>query len=94
MINCRSRKLTLCCGLQTYIDHTKATELAMRFLRPLHCRNGDKAGAVAALLADERGVTSIEYTLIAALIVMGLVILINQIGDFVSTPFETIASQL
>jgi Flp pilus assembly pilin Flp len=50
--------------------------------------------AVLALLADARGVTSIEYALITVLIVMSLVILISQIGDFVSTPFETIAARL
>jgi Flp pilus assembly pilin Flp len=53
-----------------------------------------KAGAAPCLIADERGVTSIEYTLIAVLIVMTLVILISQIGDFVSTPFVTIAGKL
>jgi Flp pilus assembly pilin Flp len=74
--------------------HTNATELAMRFLLPSHRRTKGQSGAVAALLADERGATAIEYTLIAALIVMSLVFLIAQIGDFVSTPFETIASQL
>ena len=53
-----------------------------------------KAGAVLALTADESGVTAIEYTLIAALIAMAFVALITQIGDFVSTPFETIAGKL
>ena len=52
------------------------------------------AGAVLALIANESGVTAIEYTLIAALIAMAFVALITQIGDFVSTPFETIANQL
>jgi Flp pilus assembly pilin Flp len=53
-----------------------------------------KAGAVLGLIADESGVTAIEYTLIAALIAMAFVILITQIGDFVSTPFQTIAGKL
>ena len=53
-----------------------------------------KAGAVFGLTADERGVTAIEYTLIAALIAMAFVVLITQIGDFVSAPFETIAGKL
>jgi Flp pilus assembly pilin Flp len=53
-----------------------------------------KAGAVLGLIADESGVTAIEYTLIAALIAMAFVALITQIGDFVSTPFETIANKL
>jgi len=53
-----------------------------------------KARAALRLFADDRGVTAIEYALLGALVVMGLVILITQIGDFVSTPFETIASEL
>jgi pilus assembly protein Flp/PilA len=53
-----------------------------------------KAGAVLGLIADESGATAIEYTLIAVLVVMALVTLITAIGDFVSTPFETIAGQL
>jgi len=47
-----------------------------------------------ALIEDASGVTAIEYTLIAALIVMALVALIARIGDFVSVPFETLASYL
>jgi pilus assembly protein Flp/PilA len=53
-----------------------------------------RAEAVLGLIADENGVTAIEYTLIAALIAMAFVSLITAIGDFVSTPFETIASKL
>jgi Flp pilus assembly pilin Flp len=47
-----------------------------------------------AVIEDASGVTAIEYTLIAALIVMALVALIARIGDFVSVPFETLASYL
>ena len=53
-----------------------------------------KSGAVFSLIADDSGVTAIEYTLIAALIAMAFVTLITAIGDFVSIPFETIAGQL
>ena len=53
-----------------------------------------KAGTVLGLIANETGATSIEYTLIAVLIVMALVTLITAIGDFVSTPFQTIAGKL
>ena len=52
------------------------------------------AKAIYSLLKDARGVTAIEYTLIAALIVMAFVALISRIGDFVSSPFETVASCL
>jgi Flp pilus assembly pilin Flp len=52
------------------------------------------SNAISCLSEDIRGVTSIEYTLIAALIVMAFVFLIDQIGDFVSVPFETLASYL
>jgi Flp pilus assembly pilin Flp len=54
----------------------------------------DEAGAVRGLIADESGVTAIEYTLIAVLVVMAFVSLIIGIGDFVSTPFQTIAGKL
>ena len=53
-----------------------------------------KAGTVLGVIADQSGVTAIEYTLIAALIAMAFVALISQIGDFVSIPFQTIAGQL
>jgi Flp pilus assembly pilin Flp len=53
-----------------------------------------KAWAVLGLIADESGATAIEYTVIVVLVVMALVTLITAIGDFVSTPFQTIAGQL
>ena len=62
---------------------------------PLSQRWTRKAKSAALwLIADHRGATAIEYTLIVALIVMTLVFLIAQIGDFVSTPFETVAAKL
>ena len=67
--------------------------------RPLlsFARITDKAGAVKAvlrLIEDARGVTAIEYALIAALIAMAFVGLITQIGDFISVPLDTVASYL
>ena len=53
-----------------------------------------RAGAVLSLIADESGVTAIEYALIVVLVVTGFVTLITQIGDFVSVPFQTIANKL
>lgn len=46
------------------------------------------------LIPNESGVTAIEYTLIAVLVAMAFVALITSIGDFVSTPFQTIAGKL
>jgi len=54
----------------------------------------DKFRALLGLMADQGGATAIEYTLIVVLVVMALVTLITGIGDFVSTPFETIAGKL
>ena len=67
--------------------------------RPLlsFARITDQAGAVRAvlrLIEDARGVTAIEYALIAALIAMAFVALITQIGDFISVPLDTVASYL
>jgi pilus assembly protein Flp/PilA len=53
-----------------------------------------KTVAVLGLIADESGATAVEYTLIAVLVVMALVTLITAIGDFVSTPFQTIGNKL
>ena len=50
--------------------------------------------AIPRLVEDCRGVTAIEYTLIASLIAMAFVALIAAIGDFVSVPFEQVASHL
>ena len=61
---------------------------------PLSQHRKGKAGAALGLIADESGATAVEYTLIAVLIVMALVTLITGIGDFVSTPFQTIAGKL
>jgi Flp pilus assembly pilin Flp len=69
----------------------------MRRLPASFARSGEKTAlgrAFLSLLRDSRGVTAIEYTLIIVLIVMALVALITQIGDFVSTPFNTLASYL
>ena len=53
-----------------------------------------RRGAVFRAIEDVRGVTAIEYTLIAALIALAFVALIAEIGDFVSIPFDTVASRL
>ena len=67
---------------------------------PLTClvskvmRHAGVRGVLFRLTRDDCGVTAIEYALIAALIAMAFVALITQIGDFVSTPFETVAGKL
>ncbi len=67
-------------------------------VRPLSQRSIETArGAIAAAIKsamNDQGATAIEYTLIIALIVMALVLLIAQIGDFVSAPFQTVAGKL
>ncbi len=51
-------------------------------------------GVLFRLMEDSRGATAIEYTLIIALIAVAFIVLITQIGDFVSIPFDTVASHL
>jgi Flp pilus assembly pilin Flp len=46
------------------------------------------------LMDDARGVTAIEYTLIAALIAVAAVLVIAEIGIDVSAPFNTIGGNL
>jgi pilus assembly protein Flp/PilA len=43
---------------------------------------------------DERGVTAIEYGLIAALIAVVIIIAITAVGDSLQTVFNTISSEL
>jgi Flp pilus assembly pilin Flp len=50
--------------------------------------------AIGRLIDDDRGVTAIEYTLIAALIAVAAVLFILQIGADVSAPFNTIVGSL
>lgn len=52
------------------------------------------AEALYRLRKDARGVTAIEYTLIAALIAVAAVALIAEIGGEVAAPFNTIAGNL
>lgn len=43
---------------------------------------------------DEEGVTAIEYSLIAALIALVIVVAVTGIGKFLKTPFITIGCAL
>ncbi|AIO37403.1 Flp family type IVb pilin [Burkholderia sp. AU19243] len=45
-------------------------------------------------IRDERGVTAIEYGLIAALIVIGIVVALTTVGTDLQTVFSTIAADL
>lgn len=77
--------------------HRSATEFTAYRMFPLSKAvklKGSGERIRFTLIGDARGVTAIEYTLIAALIAMAFVALITQIGDFVSIPFDTLASQL
>ena len=49
---------------------------------------------VSRLIGDERGVTAIEYSLIAALISIAAVSLMMTIGTNLSATFNTIANNL
>ena len=64
--------------------------LALLSLRRLKCIG--RAGS--GLIADRRGVTAIEYTMIAALIAMAIIVGVTQIGGFVKTSFETVAGSI
>jgi len=55
---------------------------------------GIRGGAVSHLIADDLGVTAIEYAVIAGLIALAIVTAITQIGTEITVPFSTIASNL
>ncbi|CAG2140181.1 hypothetical protein LMG31506_02221 [Cupriavidus yeoncheonensis] len=46
------------------------------------------------LLCDERGVTSIEYALIGALLAMAIVGGVSMLGDSVQSLYQMIASKM
>jgi pilus assembly protein Flp/PilA len=52
------------------------------------------ARTVAALLRDQKGVTAIEYGLIAALIAVAAVTVMGTVGTNLSSTFSTVAGDL
>jgi pilus assembly protein Flp/PilA len=50
--------------------------------------------AVQAFIADENGVTAIEYGLIAALVGVGIATAAQSLGDNLSTLFDNIGLKL
>jgi pilus assembly protein Flp/PilA len=50
--------------------------------------------SLAALWRDDRGVTAIEYGLIAALIAVAAVTVMGTVGSNLSTTFNTVATNL
>jgi pilus assembly protein Flp/PilA len=51
-------------------------------------------GAVRRLVGDRRGVTAIEYGLIAALIAVAAVVIMGTVGTNLSSTFSDIAANL
>lgn len=45
-------------------------------------------------IQNESGATAIEYGLIAALIAVGLIVVLNNVGDSLETNFTTISNEL
>jgi pilus assembly protein Flp/PilA len=50
--------------------------------------------AVQAFIADEDGVTAIEYSLIAALVGVGMVAAANVLGDEIAAAFKKVSDTL
>ena len=53
-----------------------------------------KRQAVSRLIEDSRGVTAIEYALIAAMIVVVAIAIIGSVGTNLSTTFSQVAAAL
>jgi pilus assembly protein Flp/PilA len=53
-----------------------------------------KRQAISRLIEDRRGVTAIEYALIAAMIVVVAIAIIGSVGTNLSTTFSTVAAAL
>jgi pilus assembly protein Flp/PilA len=63
-----------------------------------HCgfrsMTGVKCQVISRLIEDNRGVTAIEYALIAALIAVAAIGAFTAVGTDLSTTFSSIANQL
>ena len=53
-----------------------------------------ESGAVSRLIKHEKGVTAIEYGLIAALIAVAAVVVMGTVGTNLSTVFSQVAASL
>ena len=53
-----------------------------------------KRQAISRLIEDSRGVTAIEYALIAAMIIVVAIAIIGSVGTNLSTTFSTVAAAL
>ena len=53
-----------------------------------------KSGIVRRLMGDRRGVTAIEYGLIAALIAIAAIVMMALVGTNLTNTFSTVASAL
>jgi pilus assembly protein Flp/PilA len=56
--------------------------------------DGAGGGAISRLIKDESGVTAIEYSLIAAMIVVVAIAIIGSVGTNLSNTFSTVADNL
>jgi pilus assembly protein Flp/PilA len=63
-------------------------------LRKLIVHNIVKSRALLRLIEDRRGVTAIEYALIAAMIVVVAIAIIGSVGTNLSTTFSSVAAAL
>jgi len=67
---------------------------ALRYLLSSIDDNFLKGAIVLRLINDRRGVTAIEYGLIAALIAVASVVVMGTVGTNLSSTFSTVANNL
>ena len=68
--------------------------LSTVFLRRLHADSSAKGGAFSRLIVDSRGVTAIEYGLIAAGISVAIIAVVNGLGTNLNGVFTNVNTQL
>ena len=56
--------------------------------------NGASGTAMSRLIKDNSGVTAIEYSLIAAMIIVVAIAIIGSVGTNLSNTFSTVAANL
>jgi pilus assembly protein Flp/PilA len=82
------------CAAAIDLDQSAAAILGLACGMKTPTRTGRMLAFIARVSKDTRGVTAVEYGLIAALIAVVAILAITTVGHGLSTTFNTVATKL
>lgn len=68
--------------------------MVIGFLKPLKRLEDEMLRSIRNIVTDDKGVTLIEYGLIAALIAVALAAILGTVGDNLNTLFTTVSTKV